>query len=94
MGDIFEGLVHVLDKQGKLDADKLVKMFDKNKDILISHNEIAQMVKKILNCDMTPPEIKMLHDHMIKKHKRSDLKRAELMDLLTEERVSNEFNDF
>jgi len=50
-------------------------------------------VQKYLAFEMTPPEVKHLSDHIQKKYKRRDLKKDELMELLTEEKVSSDFNE-
>lgn len=40
LGDTFEGLAHVLEMQGKLNADAIFKMFDKDRNWLLSVEEI------------------------------------------------------
>ena len=93
LGDTFEGLAHVLDSQGKLNADVIFKECDKDKSWLLSVKEIEWLVQKYLKFEMTPPEVKQMDDHIHKKYNRGDLKRDEFMELLTEEKVSTDYNE-
>lgn len=66
-----------------LDPDALFKEYDKDKSILLSADEIARVVKSHLDVKMLPPEIEELKDWMNANFQRHEIKRAELIELLT-----------
>ena len=68
-------------------------MFDKDKNWLVSAEEIQVVVQKYLAYRMTPPEVKQLADYIHKNYKRDELRKAELLQLLKEEKVSNDYNE-
>lgn len=84
--DIIKPLVTYM-KKSNMSAADLFERYDQDRNQMMSASELKVALKELLQFDMSPEEVKTMHEFFRAKYRRSEIRKAEFTQLLAQQPV-------